>query len=450
MYMGNKFLQIANVPNGTVNPIAGDTGEMFFNISTSDLMMWFMTSWVSVTGSDTLASGSFLPASGDLAEMFYLTTDQKVYIWTGTFWKVVGGTGYGTSNPISGNVGDLFFNLSDGKMYVWSGTSWEPLNETGYTGSQGATGFRGSIGPSGNVGAPSNLGYVPISRSGDTMDGPLYLSGNPVSDNQISNKAYADAQVAPKFNTPDGTTAQYVRGNGSLGNMSADNIGLGAVQNTSDANKPVTTALQNALGGKYNVTGGNLLGNVNIITTTASLYWTGSGNQHIWSQNANGSERGIIWNDQSDFAWRIRIRGSLTWGFLGDGDWYLPGNIRVGGSAWMYQDANMGGNIWQNWGDWYMFGAIDRRITDLSSWQTQQWMVSLDACAVGTYCCLASKRNPFTSISINDIVDGSKLEFWRFDKDGGWQTDGSPPGAWKCMGASIRAGRDAGIFMRVW
>jgi len=49
---------------------------------------------------------------------------------------------------------------------------------------------------------------------------------------------------------PAGTTAQYLRGDKTWGTLDKTAVGLSAVDNTSDANKPISTAVATALAGK--------------------------------------------------------------------------------------------------------------------------------------------------------------------------------------------------------
>ncbi|WP_313027900.1 hypothetical protein [Brucella sp.] len=60
----------------------------------------------------------------------------------------------------------------------------------------------------------------------------------------------------------NGTSAQYVRADGTLQTLNAATVGLGNVNNTSDANKPVSTATQTALDDKYSKSGGQLSGSI--------------------------------------------------------------------------------------------------------------------------------------------------------------------------------------------
>lgn len=69
--------------------------------------------------------------------------------------------------------------------------------------------------------------------------------------------------LANKENTiTAGTTAQYWRGDKSWQPLSASSVGLGNVNNTSDANKPISTATQTALDGKADTSHNHTIANI--------------------------------------------------------------------------------------------------------------------------------------------------------------------------------------------
>ena len=53
--------------------------------------------------------------------------------------------------------------------------------------------------------------------------------------------------LSVKFDKPNGTQFQYIKGDGTYGLMNKQAVGLGNVDNTSDLNKPISTATQLAL-----------------------------------------------------------------------------------------------------------------------------------------------------------------------------------------------------------
>lgn len=56
--------------------------------------------------------------------------------------------------------------------------------------------------------------------------------------------------LSVKFDKPNGTNLQYIKGDGTYGTMNKQAVDLGNVDNTSDLNKPISTATQNALNTK--------------------------------------------------------------------------------------------------------------------------------------------------------------------------------------------------------
>ena len=56
--------------------------------------------------------------------------------------------------------------------------------------------------------------------------------------------------LSVKFDKPNGTEFQYIAGDGTYKAMNKEAVGLGNVDNTSDLNKPISTATQNALNNK--------------------------------------------------------------------------------------------------------------------------------------------------------------------------------------------------------
>lgn len=279
-YIGNRPVDAVGVRSGGTNPALGMTGELFYNTISSSLSLWNGQAWVNVSGAANVPSGNILPTGGTRGQLFFLNTDQKVYVYTGTAWRPLGGSAYGATLPATGNFGDMFYNTTNATMYVWNGTGWSTLGERGYTGSAGPRGFNGSVGDRGYTGSAGNFGYTPVNKAGDDMTGFLTLNANPVANLHAAPKQYVDQLIAPKFNTPTGTTAQYIRGNGSVANFNAAAIGLGNVNDTPDNAKPVSAPQQEALNNKADLASPMLTGepraptapvgnNSNRIATTA-------------------------------------------------------------------------------------------------------------------------------------------------------------------------------------
>ena len=103
----------------------------------------------------------------------------------------------------------------------------------GSNGSNGTNGYNGSTGPTGNTGATGATG-----PKGDT--------GNPGTNGTNGINGGEPVVTA-------GTTSQYYRGDKTWQTLGAASVGLSNVENTSDANKIVSTAAQTALNLKANV-----------------------------------------------------------------------------------------------------------------------------------------------------------------------------------------------------
>lgn len=94
-----------------------------------------------------------------------------------------------------------------------------------------------------------------IVANGANLLNHLTNTSNPHSTTATQVGAYTTGQVdtllSGKENTiPAGTTSQYYRGDKTFQTLDKSAVGLGNVDNTSDLNKPISTATQTALNGK--------------------------------------------------------------------------------------------------------------------------------------------------------------------------------------------------------
>ncbi|HVW22983.1 MAG TPA: hypothetical protein VHB51_00645 [Candidatus Saccharimonadales bacterium] len=154
-----------------------------------------------------------------------------------------------------------------------------------------------------NVARPSDL--VPkLNKAGDTMTGPLVLPGDPTSSLQAATKQYVDGITlsgAPDATTTSkglvqlagdlggtaaaptvpglagkeptiaaGTNTQYYRGDKTWQTLDKTAVGLSNVDNTSDLNKPISTATQAALNTKLTASS-NLSDVANAATARTNL-----------------------------------------------------------------------------------------------------------------------------------------------------------------------------------
>lgn len=215
--------------------------------------------------------------------------------------------------PSSGNViSDAYIVTADGHLYVWGGSSWTDVGQ--FKGDKGDTGATGATGPAGSTTAagcsfdPSGNTYLlgtnlqTAVKQADTALGTIAsskqnsdpmlsaLSALTTSNNQMIYFTGSDTPVLATITAfgrsliddADNTAARSTLGLGtaavvntgaSSGNVPVlDSVGLpalngsqltgltkaqvslGNVDNTSDVNKPISTATQNALNLKADIT----------------------------------------------------------------------------------------------------------------------------------------------------------------------------------------------------
>jgi hypothetical protein len=109
-----------------------------------------------------------------------------------------------------------------------------------------------------------------------------------IADGTVSNAEYqylggVTSDIQTQLNAKEatitaGTTSQYYRGDKSFQTLDKTAVGLGNVDNTSDANKPVSTATQTALDGKQaTITGAATTIDTEDLTASRALVSDGSG-----------------------------------------------------------------------------------------------------------------------------------------------------------------------------
>jgi len=151
-----------------------------------------------------------------------------------------------------------------------------------------------------NVARPSDIVSLPgkLDKSGGTMSGSLTLAGDPATNLQAATKQYVDSVTvggAPDATTTTkgivqlsgdlggtaatptvpglsgkeptvaaGTSAQYYRGDKTWQTLNKSAVGLANVDNTSDVNKPISTATQTALNTKAPLASPTFTGTVTV------------------------------------------------------------------------------------------------------------------------------------------------------------------------------------------
>jgi hypothetical protein len=103
--------------------------------------------------------------------------------------------------------------------------------------------------PGGPVGEPVSAPVIPVTsvagETGVVGAEALSVALTPYLPNDVTPASVAAA-------LPPGTASQYLRGDRTFQSLAKGDVGLGNVDNTSDASKPVSTATQTALNGKAN------------------------------------------------------------------------------------------------------------------------------------------------------------------------------------------------------
>lgn len=150
------------------------------------------------------------------------------------------------------------------------------------------------------------------------IDGVPNLTDGSVTDAEFSYLSGTTSAIQTQIDAKQGTitagtTAQYYRGDKSFQTLDKIVVGLFNVDNTSDANKPVSTATQSALDLKADLTGANftgaITGNIAITgfrsylsetTTDRTLSLTDAGT-FISAENASGTEVTIPLNSSVAF-----------------------------------------------------------------------------------------------------------------------------------------------------
>lgn len=219
-----------------------------------------------------------------------------------------------------------------------------------------------------------------------------------------------------------------------LGNVA---FNLDSVNNTSDVNKPVSTAQQTALNLKMNLTGDGAvprLGSVSV--NTNGLTPNQQGAYLLWNETGEG--RASLINNQGDgiggFIFRNINKGNTAeTGRVtidGSGSLSSTGSITAAGSIYgangavtVATDGNIGGSAWQN-------GDLASHI----SLSIPQGIVSTGYDNYGSYAFLYYIRT--TRVSVGTLIAGSDLRYSSGDGD----TDGDshmstgPSGTWRCQG----------------
>ena len=142
-----------------------------------------------------------------------------------------------------------------------------------------------------------------LNLSGGTLTGKLTITGTAESKplnvrgiNGISTDGTTDDALYLNYGT---TNPVYVNGSNAVyhgGNKpTKSDVGLANVDNTSDLNKPISTATQTALDGKLSLTGGTLTGTLK--TTKEKWFTDGTSGIHMNNSDIRGINS-LVFNDE--------------------------------------------------------------------------------------------------------------------------------------------------------
>lgn len=193
------------------------------------------------------------------------------------------------SFPTTGETGKIYVDTSTNKTYRWGGSAYVEISQSIALGTTSSTAFRGDYGQAAythavtNKGSKFDSGLYKIATNAEghvtgataVVKGDITALGIPAQDTTYS---AATTSAAGLMSAADKTkldgiaagaqknTVTGVKGNSETSyrtgnvNITKANIGLGNVDNTADADKPVSTAQQTALDAKLNLSGGTLTG----------------------------------------------------------------------------------------------------------------------------------------------------------------------------------------------
>lgn len=168
----------------------------------------------------------------------------------------------------------------------------------------------------------AQVGALPT--SGGTMTGSIKMGANDITGTATNYGLFFDSmgQVIVKAGdsnsvevTDMGVTIRSDVGitlNGSVSGISKSSVGLGNVDNTSDANKPISTATQNALNGKQaTVTGGASTITSSNLTANRALVSNGSGKVAVSA--VTSTELGYLDGVTSNIQTQINAKASTSY-----------------------------------------------------------------------------------------------------------------------------------------
>ena len=191
--------------------------------------------------------------------------------------------------PVTGESGKIYVALNTNITYRWAGSTYVEISpslalgetiDSAYRGDRGKIAYDHSQLTSGN---PHNVTKTDVGLS----NVPNLDTTNPVNIVQTSSYRFVTDTEKSTWNGKEnaitaGTTAQYYRGDKTFQTLDKTAVGLSNLDNTSDANKPISTATQTALNDKSDK-------NITLDRKTASYTLVAGDNGKMIEMNVAGA-----------------------------------------------------------------------------------------------------------------------------------------------------------------
>lgn len=200
---------------------------------------------------DTVEAATFaaLPVSGESGKLYVTLDANKVYRWSGSVYVEVSASPGSTDAVPEGSVNQYF---TAGRAQSALASQLAGKSDVGHGHAQSdITGLTTALSGKSNVGhahSESDITGLTTALAGKAA------SAHTHSEADITGLSTDLAAKEPTITA--GTTGQYWRGDKSWQTLDKTAVSLGNVDNTSDANKPVSTATTTALALKANLSGG--------------------------------------------------------------------------------------------------------------------------------------------------------------------------------------------------
>lgn len=270
------------------------------------------------------------------------------------------------------------------------------------------------------------LGYTPVQQGGG-------IGQTPTAENKVY-IGWGNNHLKVTVDTSD------------LGNVA---FNLDSVDNTSDVNKPVSTAQQAALNLKMNLTGGGAVPRFGAVSVNSNgmgpnqqgvyLFWNEHGNGRASLLNNQGGGIGgftfrNVNKDNTAETGRVTIEGNGS--LSSTGSITAAGGIYGGnGSVTVNTNGDIHGSLWGGWLSSYLPSVF---------LQTSNLMANIAAQGVGgigTYAFL--RNNSAATVGPGEQVAGTSLH-WADNNNGTVGAVGY--GSWRCMGHGYKG--NSTVWMR--